>query len=318
MNLLQLLLREVPFEKNELLSIIATASRRYKVYQIPKKDGKSVRTIAQPAPEVKLLQRILHDRLIEKWPVHEAATAYVAKQSIADHVRRHVNSKYLLKLDFKNFFPSITAADIRKHAELHSDLKNEDLDIFVNIVAWRNKLDGSFGLSIGAPSSPAISNSMMFEFDKSISSFCKEREVIYSRYADDLAFSTRQKDKLQEVEAEVNRLTSSIQYPKLAINEKKTVNVSKRYNRTLVGLTITPDQKVSLGRERKRDIRAKLHLFGKGYLNGADVAHLRGLLAYAWSIEPTFILSLAEKQGNALFAKLELPFRSLKKSNEKD
>ncbi|MDO8281068.1 MAG: retron St85 family RNA-directed DNA polymerase, partial [Thermodesulfovibrionia bacterium] len=308
MNLLQLLLREVPFEKEELLAIIATASRRYKVYQIPKRDGKSVRTIAQPAPEVKLLQRILHDRIIGKWPVHEAATAYVAERSIADHVRRHVDSKYLLKLDFKNFFPSITAADIRKHAELHSNLKKEDLDIFINIVAWRNKLDGSFGLSIGAPSSPAISNSMLFEFDKSISSFCGEREVTYSRYADDLAFSTKNRDTLREIEAEVNRLTLSTESPKLAINEKKTVNVSKRYNRTLVGLTITPDQKVSLGRERKRDIRAKLHLYGKGYLSGDYVAHLRGLLAYAWSIEPDFVLSLAEKQGNELFTKLELPF----------
>lgn len=312
MKLLQLLLREVPFEKEELLAIIATASRRYKVYQIPKRDGKSVRTIAQPAPEVKLLQRILHDKVIGNWPVHEAATAYISEQSIANHVRRHVNSKYLLKLDFKNFFPSITAADIRQHAKRHSNFEEDDLDIFINIVAWRNKLDHSFGLSIGAPSSPAISNSIMFEFDESISSFCKDKEVTYSRYADDLAFSTTRKDTLKEVEAEVHRLTSSIQSPKLAINEKKTVNVSKRYRRSLVGLTITPEQKVSLGRERKRDIRAKLYLYGKGYLNGEDVAHLRGLLAYAWSIEPTFILSLADKQGNELFAKLELPFRSLK------
>jgi hypothetical protein len=120
------------------------------------------------------------------------------------------------------------------------------------------------------------------------------------------------KDTLKEVEAEVHRLTSSIQSPKLAINDKKTVNVSKRYRRSLVGLTITPNQKVSLGRERKRDIRAKLYLYGKGYLNGENVAHLRGLLAYAWSIEPEFVLSLANKQGNELFAKLELPFRSLK------
>lgn len=312
MKLLQLLLRDVPFEMDDLLAIIATASRRYKVYQIPKRDGKSFRTIAQPAPEVKLLQRILLDKLINNWPIHEAATAYRSDTSIADHARRHASSKYLLKLDFKNFFPAITATDVRQHAKLHSNLEEDDLDIFVKIVAWRNKLDRSFGLSIGAPSSPAISNSMLFEFDQSISSFCKTKHVTYSRYADDLAFSTNQKDTLKEIEAEVHRLTSSIQSPKLAINEKKTVNVSKRHHRSLVGLTITPDQKVSLGRERKRDIRAKLFLYSKGHLNGEDVAHLRGLLAYAWSIEPTFVISLAKRQGNELFAKLELPFRSLK------
>jgi RNA-directed DNA polymerase len=312
MNLLQLLQSEVPFEKEELLAIIATASRRYKVYQIPKRDGKSVRTIAQPAPEVKLLQRILLDKLIEKWPIHDAATAYVSNKSIADHVRRHTRSKYLLKLDFKNFFPSITATDIRQHAKRYSNLGGGDLDIFINIVSWRNKLNNSFGLSIGAPSSPAISNSIMFDFDESISSFCEGKKVTYSRYADDLAFSTTHKDTLKEVEAEVYRLTASIQSPKLVINEKKTVNISKRYHRSLVGLTLTPDQKVSLGRERKRDIRAKLFFYSKGYLNGEDIAHLRGLLAYAWSIEPTFVLSLSKKQGDELFAKLELPFKSLK------
>jgi len=313
MNLLQLLERQVPFEKKELLAIIATASRRYKVYDIPKKDGKSVRTIAQPAPEVKLLQRILLDELIRKWPVHEAAAAYISERSIADHVHKHTRSKYLLKLDFKNFFPSITAADIRQHALRHSNLGEDDLDIFVNIVAWLNKLDRSFGLSIGAPSSPAISNSIMFEFDERISSFCKELKVTYSRYADDLAFSTMQEDTLKKVEVEVYRLISLIHSPKLALNEKKTVNVSNKYRRTLVGLTITPDQKVSLGRERKRDIRAKLYIYGKGYLKGEDIAQLRGLLAYAWSIEPTFILAMAKKQGNELFAQLNLPFRTLTK-----
>ena len=144
-----------------------------------------------------------------------------------------------------------------------------------------------------------------------MSVFCSSRKIIYSRYADDLAFSTNERGLLQEVEVEVQRLLDEIPSPKLAINEKKTVNVSKRHRRTLVGLTITPDEKVSLGRDRKRDIRGKLYLFSKGYLPQEEISHLRGLLAYAWSVEPKFVIGLAEKQGNALFEALGLPFRSL-------
>lgn len=309
MTLLQSILREVPFEKSELIAIISTAPRRYKVYQIPKREKGTFRTIAQPAPEVKLLQLLIVEKVISTWPTHEAATAYRASTSILEHASRHVNSRYLLKLDFSNFFPSITANDLRLHAKKHSTLEEADLNAVINILAWREKSTGRHGLSIGAPSSPAASNSIMFEFDTKISDYCKSLDVRYSRYADDLAFSTDTPDTLSLVHTEVKRLLGLIEYPRLFINEAKTANVSRRHNRTLVGLTLTPDKKVSLGRERKKDIRAQLYLFGKGYLSPEATAHLRGLIAFAWSIEPKFVLTLAEKQGNHLFEKLELPFR---------
>ena len=318
MSLFRDILGEVPFGKDELTALIATAPRRYKVYQIPKRDGKSFRTIAQPAPEVKLLQRIVLDKVVSKWPIHEAATAYLPDKSIVDHVGKHIQSRYLLKLDFRDFFPSITADDIRQHVMRYTPLEAIDLNIFVNIVVWRSKQTGHYCLSIGAPSSPTVSNSLMFEFDKFMSDYCVQRKVTYSRYADDLAFSTNEKDLLKEVEMEVHRLIATIQSPKLTLNESKTVNVSKRHNRTLVGLTITPDQKVSLGRDKKRDIRAKLYLFGKGYLQNEEIPRLQGLLAYAWSVEPAFVVGLAAKQGNELFAKLALPFRSIKTSTAED
>lgn len=310
MDLLQLILSEVPFDKKELRALITTAPRRYKTYAILKRDGKSTRTIAQPAPEVKLLQHLLLKKVICGWPIHESATAYRPGMSIAEHVQRHVHSKYLLKLDFANFFPSITSADIKKHAQRHSNLTNSDLNILVNILSWRNKISGQFCLSIGAPSSPNISNSMMFEFDTQISEFCKARRVTYSRYADDLAFSTNEKNVLATIQEEVRVQLLALDYPKLAINEKKTINVSKKYSRTLVGLKITPDEKVSLGRERKRHIRAQLYRFENGFLSIDEVLNLKGLLAFAWSVEPSYVVSLATSRGNEVFEKLQLPFRA--------
>lgn len=310
MALFELIKRLTPFQGSELSALINTAPRRYKVYQIPKRDGKSFRTIAQPAPEVKLLQTVLMREVISKWPVHDAATAYIKGISIQEHAKRHVDSRFLLKMDFSDFFPSITAEHVRHHAIRYSGLQGRDLDILVNIVCRRNKSNGSFGLSIGAPSSPMISNSMLFEFDSLAESFCASREIVYSRYADDLAFSSKNPNCLIDVQEHISHIISELPYPKLAINEKKTVNVSTKHRRTLLGLVLTPDNRVSLGRELKRILHAKVHSFNKESLAAEEVGELRGMLAYAWSIEPTFVLKLAEKYGNGAFERLGLPFRA--------
>jgi RNA-directed DNA polymerase len=309
-TLFDLLAQWAPFEPKELKALVSTASLRYKVYKIPKRDGRSLRTIAQPAPEVKLLQRILIENIVRKWPVHSAAVAYRPGKSIASHVVDHVDSKFLLKLDFTDFFPSIKAADVRRHAERHTKFQGTDLDMMVNLLCWRNKSTREFALSIGAPSSPIVSNSVMFDFDDGISAFCRARGVAYTRYADDLAFSTNGPNLLAETEAAVETLLGELIYPRLALNAKKTVNVSKRYRRTLVGLIITPDRKISLGRNRKRSIHAALHRYSRHLLAPTAVSGLRGTLAFAWSVEPTFVRSLALKYGDETMQMLGLPFIS--------
>src|SRR6266850_6670962 len=95
--------------QRELLRLIRSAPRRYKVYQIPKRAPGQFRTIAQPAREVKRLQYWVMQYLLDGFAVHPAATAYRRGQNIADNARQHVHSRFLLKLDFVDFFPSIKA-----------------------------------------------------------------------------------------------------------------------------------------------------------------------------------------------------------------
>ena len=90
--------------------IMSSAPVRYKVYAIPKRSG-GQRIISQPAREVKLLQRALSDVLLKDLPVHDAAMAYRNGRSIADNARRHAKSGPILKMDFKDFFPSIRGQD---------------------------------------------------------------------------------------------------------------------------------------------------------------------------------------------------------------
>jgi RNA-directed DNA polymerase len=307
-RLVDLLLRDLPFSERELTSLIATAQFRYKVYQIPKRKPNQFRTIAQPAPEVKLIQRWLTDSIFRSLPIHRSATAYRNGYSIADHADKHAAKRFLLKMDFKDFFPSITAQDVHKHLTKYGKLSTEDITSVCRLVCWRRRETGSLVLSIGAPSSPILSNTVLYDFDNQVAKIASSKKVLYSRYADDLAFSTNRKGILTEIHAEVVALCERLEYPRLTINDEKTVFTSKAHRRSLVGLVLTPEGGTSLGRDKKRQIRSQLYRLSNNTLDPDMVSRLRGELAFAWSVEPSFIYSLLRQRGGDVFEKLGLPF----------
>src|ERR1035441_9381707 len=97
----------LPLSQDELLKLIRSSPMRYKVYTIPKRTPGQFRTIAQPAREVKILQRWAMSNFLSHFPVDPAAVAYRIGKNIADNAPPHARSRFLLKLDFKDFFPSI-------------------------------------------------------------------------------------------------------------------------------------------------------------------------------------------------------------------
>jgi RNA-directed DNA polymerase len=301
---------KVPFAADELDTLIATAQYRYKVYKLKKRSGKGWRTIAHPAPEVKLIQRLLVKTILSGLPVHTSATGYRPGKSTADHATPHLGSRFLLKMDFSDFFPSVTANDVRMHALRHLKLDTESIEVLVKILCWRNKSSHELTLSIGAPSSPLISNSILFDFDSRLAHICQHHQVAYTRYADDLAFSTNRPHLLIVIRDRVREVINEIAYPRLRLNEAKTLDVSKRHRRSLAGLVLTPQGYASLGRDRKRLIHSKVFRCLKGDLSVEELGGLRGLLAYAWSVEPTFVQALLRKYGNGVMELLELPFRT--------
>ncbi len=309
MKLVERMLSELPFSLDEIRSLVATAQFRYKVYPIPKRQPGQFRLIAQPTPEVKLLQRWLISAVFSVLPIHRAAKAYRDKTSIADHATVHAGNRFLLKMDFKDFFHSIVASDVERLLLEKGKYSLEEASLIAQIVCWRNKRQGTLCLSIGAPSSPILSNILMYEFDKRISTICRAKKVKYTRYADDLAFSTSRKNVLADLEADVESVCRQINFPQLTINRDKTVSTSKKFRRVLAGLVLTTAGEVSLGREKKRALRAEVHRYTNGTLAPEAIGALRGRLAFAWSVEPDYVRSLLRKYGNETFAKLELPFR---------
>jgi RNA-directed DNA polymerase len=277
---------------------IQTAPNRYKFHSITKRHG-GFREIAQPVKELKIVQRWAIHQYLQECNIHEAATAYIRGKGIFDHVQPHKLHKYLLKLDFKNFFNSINIIDFYQFSMKYIPrLTEEDIKILGLLFFCKNKNDDYY-LSIGAPSSPHISNIMLYDFDCLIDSFCQDINVCYTRYADDLAFSTNQPHILGNVLTKVTSIISELDFPKkLELNSEKTTFLSKKHNRTLTGLVISNNGNISIGRDKKRELRAMVHYAKQGKLTPEKIKTLRGKIAFLKKIDRNFAIQLEQEINN--------------------
>jgi hypothetical protein len=287
--------------QNDILKIVWTAPIRYKVFNIPKRRG-GQREIAQPAREVKALQRALVDTFLARLPVHDAAKAYRTGVSLLQNARAHLNSSYILKLDFESFFNSIRVADWEAYLRRSNlGLTAEDRFVLQRLLFYGNGTTQPAFLSVGAPSSPMVSNVVMFDFDTNLQRYADQLELNYTRYADDISVSGRSKRSILQFEARTIRLLDSMSSPKLRLNKEKRGFYSRAGKRMVTGLVITPDNAVSLGRERKRLISSMVHHI----VVGSDRSELhtmrtKGYLGFAVDIEPEFLERLRLKYGNAI------------------
>lgn len=274
---------------SQVLAIAMTAPLRYKVFKVPKRTS-GWRTLAQPAREVKNLQYHLSELLRPSLPIHEAVSAYEVGCSIRKNAAAHAGGAFLLKLDFKNFFPSILADDFVKHLKRYHTLafSVDDFDLISRILFWAPERKLPLKLCIGAPTSPLVSNSVLYDFDCQVALIAARNGVVYTRYADDLSFSTVEPNVLGGLIGEIERIVEGLEYPALRINSKKTVYASRASRRIVTGIVIKPDGGLSVGRGRKRLIRAMWHRKGLGLLSPDESRKLDGLVNFAESIEPGF------------------------------
>jgi len=277
-----------------------TASHRYKCYPIKKRNGDD-RIIAHPSRQLKFIQRWLTANLFSHIPIHQVATAYRKGRNVRANAECHKNGNFLLKLDIESFFPSITSADVRwllssNKPRFPFELTENDENFVVNIVTRGG------AIPVGAPSSPTISNQIMHEFDEVIFAECEAARVTFTRYADDMCFSTNEPNILPAIHQRVAQVLAAIEHPRLKVNSKKTVYTSRRRRRMVTGLILTTDRRVSLGRHKKREIRSLLHKFREGQLDLDSSNYLSGFLSYVNSVEPEFTASVVRKYGAEIVA----------------
>lgn len=290
-------------DRREVERLADRAPTTYRRYPIPKKRG-GKRDIFHPSKETKALQYALLVSYLSKLEVHEAAVAY--RKGLASplrvHAERHAVYPFTVRLDVASFFPTITPpvfeAALRRFGNGVLDVsRQEDRKLLRRALFVRFGKKGRvrWMLAVGAPSSPAISNHVMLPVDRRLTSVAGEITGVYTRYADDLYFSTdveggcrRFADRVQEILTE--ELSAAFE-----LNGDKTLYMSRGTRRVVTGVFLCPDGSISIGRERKRYIKHLMHRYRLRDLEEEDRLQLQGLLGFARDVEPDFINRLALK-----------------------
>lgn len=301
MSIFELISHDTGLSLPYITKLARKAPHSYKHYTIPKRTG-GTRDIYHPIPELKVIQHWLANHIFQVLPVHACVYSYRRGINVAQHAAAHLRSHFLLRLDIKDFFPSITSKDIsnllKKNLKIIPvDLDPADIKTICRIVCRATNDSAKLRLTIGAPSSPVISNAILYELDEIMFRHCEKNKVTYTRYADDLYFSTCSPNILSGIEGFVRSELKSCKSPKLKINPDKTVFTSKKRKRIVTGITITSSDKISIGRDAKRHIRTEIYLHFSGRLSSEQLSTLRGRLCYYRSVEPEFINALSKKYG---------------------
>ncbi|MEQ4675608.1 retron St85 family RNA-directed DNA polymerase [Providencia vermicola] len=296
--------------EREMSNYFSTFPFRYKKYLIPKRNSKGSRLIAQPSRQVKNIQRESIDYMKRVLCVHDAAFAYEPDKNIKKNAIEHQGNQYILKMDFMNFFnsikPELLLSIIEKHG-LSIDKKNENL--IRNIFFWKERRYSNLCLSVGAPSSPFLSNAIMYFFDLDMTSISESHDITYTRYADDLTFSSNERNILFLIPSLVRNALNKNNLKCIRINREKTIFSSKKFNRHITGVTINNNGELSLGRERKRKISAKVHHFVHEMLSPDEIERLKGELGFASYIEPNFVERLTKKYSADVILRIQKYYR---------
>ena len=251
----------------------------YTKYAIPKKSGK-MRVISAPAPGLKRIQKAIAVRLLDPLEAHETAFGFVVGRSIVDNAKMHVGKPVVVNADVRDCFPSVRWPLVR--AALIRDLSDRLSPLSISFLVDLCTVEGV--LPIGAPTSPAILNRVLFKTDEILSQQATLRGCSYTRYADDLTFSGGENTVglLGVARGVLARIG-------LELDPGKT-NIFRRGRRQMcTGLVV--NDRVNVPRRIRRRIRAAVHAFEQA----------RPL---AWDAEP---MSPSSLRGRLEFMKMVAP-----------
>jgi len=251
-------------------------SSNYKFHRIPKRDG-TMRVIAEPVPELKKKQQgILRWLTARGIRPSSYAHGFVTGRSTATNARLHVGRKVVIKVDLKDFFGSTKFGPVMT-ALMKAGLSAQIAKDITNTCT----LDGT--LPTGGPTSPMLSNLAVRRMDVRLAGLAKKYDATYSRYADDLCFSS-DNPKLNEMLPAVDFVVKQCGY---RLNDKKT-RVMRRGKRQIV-TGIVVNRKVNIPRRLRRNIRAGLHNVKMSLVNNQpfdekQYESLKGMAAYFQSV----------------------------------
>lgn len=290
----------------KLISESRNTPRRYKVFHIEKRKKGEFREIAQPTKKLKEIQRWIVSNIINTLPIHKAATAYKNNSSLIENVNPHIGNTHILKLDFLDFFNNIKGEDFA-YLLKKNGFSYIDTLILSRYLLWRkDRSSETLCLSVGAPSSPYLSNAIMYEFDSSVNDFCSSKNICYTRYADDVTLSASDKNLLLEAENFLKNYISKNKHPNLKLNHDKRVLISENGCKKITGLVIRDNIDITTSKAFRKKIRAGLYnLENSNEITPSDVRKLLGQIAFLKSIDKKSYEKLISKHNPTLMLKAQ-------------
>ena len=232
-----------------LYAIAANTHKHYKRAKIKKSDGTN-RELLMPDYILKKIQRNILKNALEKLSVSSHVTAYRKGDSVLKNAAVHLGKSKILKLDIKNFFDSITFSVIYRYAFPRVYYPPSVAGLLTALCCYDSYLPQ------GAPTSAAISNLVMKNFDNYIGKWCSERKIAYTRYCDDMTFSGD--FNAAPLKTKVSSMLFAMGFE---LNDRKT-KVIKRSGRQLVTGVVVND-KLQVSKNYRRKIRQEVYYIEK-------------------------------------------------------
>lgn len=250
--------------------------RRYRKFSIPKKSGELREINAPRNANYKAILRALNEILNSVYTPSEYTMGFVRGKSVVTNALSHVGKNYVYNIDLKDFFPSIEYLRIAKRLQLYPFYFPRQIAIIIAGLASIRTDEGGAVLPQGSPLSPILTNIICDKLDRKLSRLAEKFGLSYSRYADDITFSSYHNVYQQDGEF-CKKLKSIIEKQGFKINENKT-RLQKRGQRQLVtGIKVNTETNVD--RSYINQIRNLLYIW-KRY--GYSVAEQR---YYEWRLK---------------------------------
>jgi len=236
---------ELEISLKDLMSMSSRASSSYRTFYIETKSGK-LRRIDQPHAKLAALQRKILRYYLRLYDISFYARAYRKGTGVAMNAAPHVGKRYLLKMDLSDFFGHITSSMLKDSAFSSMHCTEEIADVLTRLCT-RNGV-----LPQGAPTSPALSNIVMKSFDDSMGRWCRSRSISYTRYSDDLTFSSD-----LPLYPAYRKACSTLKSMGFEVNSGKTHFITSAGRQQVTGIVV--NDKLGIPSDYRRKLRQELY-----------------------------------------------------------
>lgn len=217
----------------------------YHKFPIAKKTG-GTREISAPTSRLKTIQRVLNELFSAVYTPSTAARGFAPGRSIVGNASFHIGMNYVFNIDLSNFFPSIRQGRVWARLQLAPfNLSRTVVNVVAYLCCAPNDDDTDSVLPQGAPTSPLLSNAVCDQLDRKIQRLAKKYGVRYTRYADDMTFSSMH--NVYQIDSDFRReLMRIIDQEGFVVNDKKTRLQRDGQRQEVTGLVV--NEKINLDR----------------------------------------------------------------------